>query len=97
MSDSIASPPLGHSTCLFGSGETDCHSGLWSSLSREGGREGGRNREERKKAGEGEKIDQIIGASLSEPHTSVTALHTHVCMLVGWFVCWFGPTTYRKF
>ena len=24
----------------------------------------------------------IIGASLSEPHTSVTALCTHVCMLV---------------
>ena len=56
MSDSIASPPLGHSACHFGSGETDCHSGLWWSLSREGGR----NREERKKAGEGEKIDQII-------------------------------------
>ena len=34
-----------------------------------------------------------IGVSLSEPHTSVTALHTHVCL----FVCWFGLTTYRKF
>ena len=35
----------------------------------------------------------VIGASLSEPHTSVTALRTRVCMLV----CLFGPTTYRKF
>ena len=39
----------------------------------------------------------LIEASLSEPHTSVTALHTCVCMLVGWFVGLFGPTTYRKF
>ena len=45
MSDSIAFLPLGHSTCHFGSGETDCHSGLWSSLPREGGREGGPERE----------------------------------------------------
>ena len=35
----------------------------------------------------------IIGANLSEPHTSVTALCMHVCMLV----CLFGPTTYHKF
>ena len=35
----------------------------------------------------------MVGVSLSEPHTSVTALHTSVCMLVGLF----GPTTYRKF
>ena len=35
----------------------------------------------------------IIGANLSEPHTSVTALCTHVCMLVRLF----GPTTYCKF
>ena len=35
----------------------------------------------------------IIGASLSEPHTSVTLLHTCVCMLA----CLLGPTTYRKF
>ena len=35
---------------------------------------------------------KLIGASLSEPHTSVTALRTCVCMLV----CWFGLTTYRK-
>ena len=27
----------------------------------------------------------IIGASLSEPHTSVTALHARVCMLVRLF------------
>ena len=32
----------------------------------------------------------IIGASLSEPHTSVTALRMCVCMLG-------GPTIYRKF
>ena len=31
--------------------------------------------------------------SLSEPHTSVTALRTHVCI----YACLFGPTTYRKF
>ena len=63
MSDSIllAFLPLGHSTCLFGSGETDCHSGLWSSLSREGGRE---EHGERKMAGEGKKIDQIIYRSV---------------------------------
>ena len=34
----------------------------------------------------------MIGVSMSEPHTSVTALRTRVCMLVGLF----GPTTYRK-
>ena len=28
----------------------------------------------------------MIGASLSEPHTSVTALRTRVCMLACWFV-----------
>ena len=32
---------------------------------------------------------RLIGASLSEPHTSVTALRTHVSI--------YGPTTYRKF
>ena len=31
----------------------------------------------------------IIGASLSKPHNSVTALRTHVST--------YGPTTYRKF
>ena len=31
----------------------------------------------------------FIGAGLSEPHTSVTALRIRVCMLVGLF----GPTT----
>ena len=36
---------------------------------------------------------RLVGASLSEPHTSVTALRTRVCMLVGLF----GPTTYRNF
>ena len=37
----------------------------------------------------------IIGVSLSEPQTSVTALHTcvRVCMLVGLF----EPTTYLNF
>ena len=35
----------------------------------------------------------VIRASLSKPHTSVTALHTHVCI----YACLFGPTTYRKF
>ena len=33
----------------------------------------------------------LIGASLSEPHTSVTALSTCV------YLCLLGPTTYRKF
>ena len=46
MSDWIAFLPLGHSTCLFGSGETDCHSGLWSSLPREGGKEEQRGKED---------------------------------------------------
>ena len=32
--------------------------------------------------------ERLIGVSLSEPHTSVTALCTCVCILV----CWFGPT-----
>ena len=35
----------------------------------------------------------IIGVSLGEPHTSVTALRTCMCM----FACLLGPTTYRKF
>ena len=35
----------------------------------------------------------VIGASLSEPHTSVTALRKCVCVSA----CLFGPTTYRKF
>ena len=35
----------------------------------------------------------IIGASLSEPHTSVTALSTCVCI----YACLLGPTTYREF
>ena len=30
---------------------------------------------------------KLIGTSLSEPHTSVPALRTHVCMLVCLFVC----------
>ena len=36
---------------------------------------------------------KFIGASLSEPHTSVTLLRTCVCMLA----CLLGPTTYQKF
>ena len=32
----------------------------------------------------------FIGTSLSEPHTSMTALRTRVCI-------WLWPTTYRKF
>ena len=40
----------------------------------------------------------MIGVRLSEPHTSMTALRTRMCMLVGLFVGLFGPTTtYRKF
>ena len=35
----------------------------------------------------------LIGASLSEPHTSVTSLHTCVCMFA-WIL--FVPTTYHK-
>ena len=38
-------------------------------------------------------VKHLIGASLSEPHTSVTALRTHV--YVGLSI--YGPTTYRKF
>ena len=35
----------------------------------------------------------LVGASLSEPHTSVTALHT--CVSIRLTI--YGPTTYRKF
>ena len=35
----------------------------------------------------------LIWASLSEPHTSVTALRMHVCI----YISMFGPTTYCKF
>ena len=35
----------------------------------------------------------LVGASMSEPHTSVTSLHTCVCMLAYLL----GPTAYRKF
>ena len=35
----------------------------------------------------------LVGASLSEPHTSVTALHTRVCI----YTCTLGPTIYQKF
>ena len=38
----------------------------------------------------------LIGASLSEPHTSVTSLHPCVCMFVCLLACLLGPTTYRK-
>ena len=31
-----------------------------------------------------EQTVQLIGASLSEPHTSMTALHNCVCMLLAW-------------
>ena len=36
-------------------------------------------------------VEVLIGASLSEPHTSVTALSTCV------YLCLLGPTTYCKF
>ena len=39
----------------------------------------------------------IFGASLSKPHTSVTALRTRVCIYLSIYLCLFGPTTYRKF
>ena len=38
----------------------------------------------------------VIAVSLSEPHTSVTALHTCVCMYVCLSVCLFAAI-YRKF
>ena len=38
-----------------------------------------------------------FGASLSEPHTSVTALHMHACIYLSIYLCLFGPTTYCKF
>ena len=39
------------------------------------------------------KFKRAIGASLSEPHTSVTALRTRVSI----YLSVYGPTTYRKF
>ena len=39
------------------------------------------------------KLNTVIGASLSETHTSVTALRMCVCI----YACLLGPTTYRKF
>ena len=36
-------------------------------------------------------VPAVIGASLSELHTSVTTLLMHVCN----YLCLFGPTTYR--
>ena len=41
------------------------------------------------------KFDYIFGASLSKPHTSVTALRK--CVYLSMLVCLFGPTTYLKF
>ena len=38
----------------------------------------------------------LIGASLSKPHTSVTALRMHVCIYICLFVGLFGLTTYRN-
>ena len=38
----------------------------------------------------------IIGVTLSEPHTSVTALHTCTCVCV-FACCLLGLTTYHKF
>ena len=35
----------------------------------------------------------LIGVSLSEPHTSVTALRTHVCIYACLFVCLDRPLT----
>ena len=43
------------------------------------------------------KVHDIIGASLSEPHTSVNSLRTCACMLACLHACLLGPTTYRKF
>ena len=43
-----------------------------------------------------EYLPPIIGASLSKPHTNVTALQKCVCIYACTFVCLFGPTTYRK-
>ena len=37
----------------------------------------------------------VIGASLSKPHTSMTALRTCVCMFA--CLCLLGLATYRKF
>jgi len=38
-----------------------------------------------------------VGASLSEPHTSVTSLHPCLCMFACLLLaCLLGPTTYRK-
>ena len=33
------------------------------------------------KRGDSKSVDSIIGASLSEPHTTMTSLHTCLCML----------------
>ena len=44
-----------------------------------------------------EKYKLIFGASLSEPHTSVTSLRTRVCIYLCLFACLLGPTTYQKF
>ena len=38
-------------------------------------------------------LERIYWASLSEPHTSVTALLMRVCI----YACTLGLTTYRKF
>ena len=38
-------------------------------------------------------IHQIVGMSLSKPHTSVTSLYVHMRV----YVCLLGPTTYCKF
>ena len=38
----------------------------------------------------------VIGVSLSEPHTSVTALRMRVCIYQTICLCLFGPTTYRN-
>lgn len=40
-------------------------------------------------------VHSVIGASLSKPHTSMTALHTCVYAYIA--ICSFGPTTYRNF
>ena len=39
----------------------------------------------------------VIGASLSEPHTSVTALRTHVSIYLSIYLSDYGLTTCRKF
>ena len=47
---------------------------------REGGQKGGREKAERKDSVSGKGREGVVGASLSEPHTSVTTLRKCVCI-----------------